>query len=97
MARYVETKVTLTAGQAAGTDPILAAETGTIGVRSAVIVGNPTAKTLNLHLSTGQTHGPGLPLAGYNTAAFAKALPGVDNALFVTGGAAGDKITLWVA
>lgn len=97
MARYVETKVTLTAGQAAGTDPVLAAETGTIGVRSAVIVGNPTAKTLNLHLASGATHGTGIPLVGYSNAAFDKALPGVDNALYVTGGAAADVITLWVA
>ena len=97
MARYVETKITLTANQAAGTDPILAAETATIPVRRAVVIGNPGVTTANLHLATGATHGTGLPLLGGGLVAFSDALPGVDNALYVTGLSTGDKLSIWVA
>lgn len=95
MARYVETKITLTAGQAAGTDAILAAES--VALRQAVIVGNPGTSDANLHLATGATGGTGLPLPGGQLIAFSHALPGLDNALYVTGLAAGDKLTVWVA
>ncbi len=97
MARYVETKIKLTVGQADGKDPILAAETATIPVRQAVIVGNPGTTDANLHLATAATHGTGLPLPGGQLIAFSSALPGLDNALYVTGLAADDKLTIWVA
>ena len=98
MARYTETKVIITANQAAGTDPILDADPATgAGNRVAVVFGNPTAALCNLHLNAGQTHGTGLPVAGYSTASFDKQLPGLGNALYVTGLTAGDTITLWMA
>jgi len=98
MARYVETKVDLTAGQAAGTDPILAADTSTGGnIRRAVVFGNPNAADCNLHLTAGAAHNTGMPVSGYDTASFDIQLPGLDNALYVTGLAAGNFVTLWVA
>ena len=97
MARYVETKITLTANQAAGKDPILDAETASIPVRQAVVIGNPGTSDANLHLATGATSGTGLPLPGGQLIAFSHALPGLDNELYVTGLAAGDKLTIWVA
>lgn len=97
MARWVETKITLSAGQAAGTTAILTAETGVVGTRGNVIIGNPGVTAANLHMSTGQTHGTGLPLAAGALLAFDGELAGYDGALFVTGLAAGDKMTLWIA
>lgn len=97
MARWTETKITLTTNQATGIDPVIAAETVTPGNRRAMIIGNPGATALNLHLSTGQVAGTGLPLAAAGVLAFDGALPGLDGALYLTGAALGDKITIWTA
>lgn len=98
MARWVVTPITLTANQAAGIDPILAAETMSGGGgRIGVIVANPGATVGNLHVASGQTQGTGLPLAAGSMVVFSHALPGLDNALYVTGFAAGDKLSLWVS
>lgn len=98
MARYLESKITLTAGQAAGTAPILEADTATGGGnRAAVIFGNPGLTACNLHLSSGATHGTGMPVDAASTASFDKELPGLGNALYVTGLAEGDFVVIWEA
>ncbi|QCW21981.1 hypothetical protein JessAGP_051c [Caulobacter phage Jess A] len=98
MARYLETKIVLSAGQAAGTEAILAAEPGSgAGNRVAVVFGNPNATMCNLHLSDSETHGTGLPVAGYSTASFNRDLPGLGNALYVTGLTAGNVVVIWEA
>lgn len=99
MARYTELLITLSAGQAAGTTPILPADSGGsgLGTRSVAIIGNPTAKTLNLFLSAGGAAGAGMPLAAGTLLAFDKNMPGPDIAIYVVGGAAGDTLSIWTA
>lgn len=87
-----ETLVTLSAGQAAGTTPVLAANSN----RKLLTLGNPGANVMLVNLVPGAVAGQGLPLAAASVLAFDRNLPCPPNAIYVLG-TAGDKLTIWTA
>jgi hypothetical protein len=95
--RYVETVVTLSASQAAGTSPILAAEAAFPGIRKSVLLGNPGVAPANLFLNSGGVMGQGMPLSAGGLVALDTVLPGLDNSVYVVGLTTGAFLTLWVA
>lgn len=99
MARWVMTTVTLDAAQAAGTNPILAAEGGAagLGTRRLLAVGNRSASATELFLATGGATGNGLPLAAGARLDFSGDWPPFDGALYILGATAGDKVVLLTA
>lgn len=99
MPRWTHTTVSLTAGQAAGTDPILAAETGAAGTgsRRLIAIGNRSASAVEFFFATGGVAGNGMPLAAGGRMDLGAVNVGFDGALYVLGAAAGDEIILWTA
>lgn len=98
MARYVDQSVTLSAGQAAGTTAILLAESGSGGGnRKYVRIASRSAAAVELFLASGGTPGLGLPIAIGGAVTFTGNDPGLDNAVFIVGASAGEKINIWTA
>jgi hypothetical protein len=89
------TVVTLTANQAAGTDPVLAANTN----RTSLVAGNPTATEGVIDIANPGA-GEGMPFPAGGIVAFGghgiqggPACP--TNAIYVDGFAAADVLTFW--
>lgn len=96
MARWTQTVVTTSAGQVAGTSPILAAVPG-LGDRKLLSFTNRSAAAVELFLASGGIAGQGVPVAAGATLQFHGAYPGFDGELYILGGTAGDKMVLLTA
>lgn len=93
MSLYQQTNVTLTAGQAAGTDPLMVRPDMLTEV---LIVCNNGANPLLLQAGAGGTLGFGLPVPVGSHVAIGKDWPDWDNDIYVLG-TTGDKVTLFTA
>lgn len=90
MPAVLETQVTLSAGQAAGTTPIVAANPN----RLMLTMGNPGANNLLISVTNGHAAGEGMPVLAGGIIALGKDLLCPTQAIYGLG-TAGDKITIW--
>jgi hypothetical protein len=95
MPKMTATEVSLSAGQAAGTSVLIAANAN----RTSLVIGNNTATDATVHISDA-SGGYGMPLPAGGVIAFGghgiqggPACP--TNAIYVGGLAAADKVTVW--
>lgn len=88
----LETQVTLSAGQAAGTVALVAANPN----RRAMIIGNPGANAMTVLLTASSAAGWGHPLPAAGVLAFGTELLCPNNAIYCLG-TTNDKITVWEA
>jgi len=95
MARHVLTTVTLSAGQAAGTTPILAAESCAqgCGTRRLLSVNSRSAAAVDLFFTPGGVAGNGIPIPIGGNRDFSSINP-FDGELYVVGASAAEKIVI---
>lgn len=91
---YISTLVTLSAGQAAGTSPVLAANTARTGLVIAPVAACPPAAELGLAAFTGANQGVAMATRPDWRWEGAR-VP--TNAVYVRGFTAGDKVLVWEA
>lgn len=91
-ATVIETQVTLSAGQAAGTAALLAANPN----RRALTIGNPGANNMTIVVTPSSGAGFGMPLPAGGVIAFGQELLAPNQAIYCLG-TTGDKITIWEA
>jgi hypothetical protein len=93
-ASYTSTLVTLTANQAAGTDPVLAANTARKGLVLSAVASVPVTAEWNIAALTGA--GQGVPFGPEPSIRWdGTRVP--TNAIYVRGFTAGDKLLCWQA